>query len=161
MVNFTFNTSSEHQFHIPAESMMWDTYLGFKVQDCIFSLLVVYDPNFTRKALLLGEPFFRNFNISLDFDNQILGIEGYKTEEPEIPDPFPEPFPYPDDEDDDDDDDPSIIDDYEQEDWKRKDKDEGWAEHHTIAIILLSVGLVACLVLSCIWYFKRRQRLLR
>lgn len=29
MANLTFNTSAEHQFHIPGASMLWDTYQGF------------------------------------------------------------------------------------------------------------------------------------
>lgn len=72
--NFTFNTSHEHQFHIPASSMLFDTHLGQPIGECMFTLLMVHDPGFTQKALLIGDPFFKNFNVSLDFDVNILGI---------------------------------------------------------------------------------------
>lgn len=68
MHNFTFNTSHEHQFHIPASSMLFDTHFGINLGECLFSLLMVHDPGFTQKSLMLGDPFFKNFNLSLDYD---------------------------------------------------------------------------------------------
>jgi hypothetical protein len=72
--NFTFNTSHEHQFHIPSTSMLFDTYMGYPLGQCILSILIVYDPTFTQKALIIGDPFFNNFNISLKYDTHIMGI---------------------------------------------------------------------------------------
>lgn len=80
MHNFTFNTSHEHQFHIPASSMLFDTHFGVNLGECLFTLLMVHDPGFTQKALMLGDPFFKNFNLSIDYDQKIMGLQGYRTE---------------------------------------------------------------------------------
>jgi len=94
MANFTFNTSREHQFHINASSMIFDRHMNQDLGMCIFGILMLQDHKFTHKNLLLGTPFFEHFNVSLDFSQGILGIEGHRSDvihyNPPAP-PKPEP----------------------------------------------------------------------
>jgi hypothetical protein len=44
--NFTFNTSKEHQLHIPSQKLFFDSYQGNDLKKCYLSLMLVYDPKF-------------------------------------------------------------------------------------------------------------------
>lgn len=145
--------------------MMWDTYLGHNIRQCLFSLVLVHDPVFTYKALLLGEPFFHNYNVSLDFDNHLLGLEGYRHTEmhhPPTPTPVdpvdpidPEPpAPMPDDDEEEEEEEWEMIDDLE-------DEEEQGTEHHFIAMVLLVLGLIVGFVVGVVYYLKRRKRQLQ
>jgi hypothetical protein len=87
--NFTFNTSHEHQFHIPASALLFDTHFGMAIGECLLSILLVQDPDFAQKSLFLGDPFFMNYNVSIDFDMTLIGFEGHRTEFPKPVDPNP------------------------------------------------------------------------
>jgi hypothetical protein len=175
MANFTFNTSREHQFHINAQSLFFDRHLNQDLGVCIFSILMIHDDKFTHKNLLLGQPFFDHFNISLDYTNEILGIEGHRSDvihyvppappkpEPPTPEPKPDPDPKPEpkpeptpdpNEEDIEDDDP-IIDDIEEE--------EGQYGHQMnifswVFLIFLTVGLI---IFAIYHYLSRRKERLR
>lgn len=183
--NFTFNTSHVHQFHIPASSMLFDQYMGFPLGSCMFSILFVYDAGFTEKALLMGDPFFNNFNISLDYDTAVLGIQGYKTPVPVDPitpvEPTPEPTPEP----------PTptpgpptptpptptpvppIVDPEEEDPWQEEQEEEEQGlvddveeeyrppnknENRNLGVFFFVVGVIASIVLVYIFYRVRKQR---
>jgi hypothetical protein len=79
-VNFTFNTSKEHQFHISPRNLMFDSYMNMNMEHCVWAVIMVHDPIYEQKALLMGEPFFKTFNVSIDYDNQVVGIQGHRTD---------------------------------------------------------------------------------
>lgn len=186
MHNFTFNTSREHQFHIPASSMLFDTHFGIQLGECLFTLLMVQDPGFTQKALMLGDPFFKNFNLSIDYDQKIMGLQGYKTPHYVAP---PTPVPpkpvdpidpsknqtdpvdpsknqtdpvdptKPEDDPSKKPEDPVIKDDDEDviDDIEDDYKNPEPSDKAFVQALLLALGSIAVLLLFTVWCMKRRQ----
>ena len=54
--------------------------MGQELGICLFGVMMVHDNKFTHKNLLLGDPFFEHFNVSIDYDAKILGIEGHRSD---------------------------------------------------------------------------------
>jgi len=108
--------------------------------------MILYNPEYTQKTILFGEPFFKSFNVSLDFDESLVGLEGYITPPPV--DPIIDPTDPEEEEEDD-------IDDIEEEENEGKNDYQMPEELMIFIGILLLCSFVLALVYCII---KSRKR---